>query len=69
MNTEKDTCQKFGTSVIFQKEITQCSPHCKIYPDPNDWFNDDDDCCGLVKDEQNLPKDIEGRSEYQNGAL
>jgi hypothetical protein len=24
MNTEKDTCQKSGTSVIFQKEITQC---------------------------------------------
>lgn len=66
MNTEKDTCQKSGTSVIFQKEITQCRecPHCKIYPDPDpdDWFNDDDEkaCCGLVKDEQNLPKDIEG---------
>ena len=28
MNTEKDTCQKSGTSVIFQKEIMQCSPHC-----------------------------------------
>ena len=26
MNTEKDTCQKSGTSVIFQKEITQCVP-------------------------------------------
>lgn len=50
-------------SVIYQKEITQC-PHCKIYPD--DWFNDDDEkaCCGLVKDEQNLPKDIEG-SPYE----
>lgn len=33
MNTEKDTCQKSGTSVIFQKEITQCSPHCRIDPD------------------------------------
>lgn len=32
MNTEKDTCQKSGTSVIFQKEITQCRecPHCRI---------------------------------------
>lgn len=33
MSTEKDTCQKSGTSVIFQKEITQCSPHCRIAPD------------------------------------
>lgn len=33
MSTEKDTCQKSGTSVIFQKEITQCSPHCRIDPD------------------------------------
>lgn len=31
MSTEKDTCQKSGTSVIFQKEITQ--PHCRIAPD------------------------------------
>lgn len=30
MSTEKDTCQKSGTSVIFQKEITQCSPHCRL---------------------------------------
>lgn len=36
MSTEKDTCQKSGTSVIFQKEITQCSPHCRIAPDPDD---------------------------------
>lgn len=36
MNTEKDTCQKSGTSVIFQKEITQCSPHCRIAPDPDE---------------------------------
>ena len=45
MNTEKDTCQKSGTSVIFQKEITQCRecPHCRIAPDPDDWFNDDDE--------------------------
>lgn len=40
MNTEKDTCQKSGTSVIFQKEITQECPHCRIAPDPDDWFND-----------------------------
>lgn len=35
MSTEKDTCQKSGTSVIFQKEITQCRecPHCRIAPD------------------------------------
>lgn len=33
MSTEKDTCQKSGTSVIFQKEITQCS---LIAPDPDD---------------------------------
>lgn len=40
MSMEKDTCQKSGTSVIFQKEITQCRecPHCRIAPDP-------DDCC------------------------
>lgn len=45
MSTEKDTCQKSGTSVIFQKEITQCRecPHCRIAPDPDDWFNDDDE--------------------------
>lgn len=38
MSTEKDTCQKSGTSVIFQKEITQCRecPHCRITPDPDD---------------------------------
>lgn len=36
MSTEKDTCQKSGTSVIFQKEITQCSPHCRIAPDPDE---------------------------------
>lgn len=37
MSTEKDTCQKSGTSVIFQKEITQCRecPHCRIAPDPD----------------------------------
>ena len=47
MSTEKDTCQKSGTSAIFQKEITQCRecPHCRIAPDPDpdDWFNDDDE--------------------------
>lgn len=43
MSTEKDTYQKSGTSVVFQKEIKQCSPHCLIVPDPNDWFNDDDE--------------------------
>lgn len=35
MSMEKDTCQKSGTSVIFQKEIKQC-PHCLIAPDPDD---------------------------------
>lgn len=24
MSTEKDTCQKSGTSVVFKKEIKQC---------------------------------------------
>lgn len=48
MNTEKDTCQKSGTSVIFQKEITQCSPHCRIAPDPDDWFNDEKALCKEV---------------------
>lgn len=35
MSMEKDTCQKSGTSVIFQKEIKQCRecPHCLIAPD------------------------------------
>lgn len=30
MSTEKDTYQKSGTSVVFQKEIKQCRecPHC-----------------------------------------
>lgn len=44
MSTEKDTYQKSGTSVVFQKEIKQC-PHCLIVPDPNDWFNDDEALC------------------------
>ena len=43
MSTEKDTCQKSGTSVVFKKEIKQCRecPNCIIYPDsdPDDWFN------------------------------
>lgn len=32
MSTEKDTYQKSGTSVVFQKEIKQCRecPHCLI---------------------------------------
>lgn len=34
MSTEKDTCQKSGTSVIFQKEITQCN--CRIASDPDE---------------------------------
>lgn len=36
MSTEKDTYQKSGTSVVFQKEIKQCRecPHCLIVPDP-----------------------------------
>lgn len=35
MSTEKDTYQKSGTSVVFQKEIKQCRecPHCLIVPD------------------------------------
>ena len=45
MSTEKDTCQKSGTSVVFKKkkEIKQCRecPNCRIYPDPDDWFNDE----------------------------
>lgn len=38
MSMEKDTCQKSGTSVIFQKEITQCRecPHCRIASDPDE---------------------------------
>lgn len=42
MSTEKDTYQKSGTSVVFQKEIKQCR-ECPHVPDPNDWFNDDDE--------------------------
>ena len=47
MSTEKDTDQKSGTSVVFQKEIKQCRgyPHCLIVPDPNDWFNDEKALC------------------------
>lgn len=43
MSTEKDTYQKSGTSVVFQKEIKQCRecPHCLIVPDPDP--NDDDE--------------------------
>lgn len=54
MSTEKDTYQKSGTSVVFQKEIKQ---HCLIVPDPNDWFNDDDEKA-LCKESEN--KLIEG---------
>ena len=45
MSTEKDTYQKSGTSVVFQKEIKQCRecPNCRIYPD--DWFNDEKAFC------------------------
>lgn len=52
MSTEKDTYQKSGTSV--QKEIKQCRecPHCLIVPDPNDWFNDDDEKA-LCKESEN----------------
>lgn len=59
MSTEKDTYQKSGTSVVFQKEIKQCRecPHCLIVPDPNDWFNDDDEKA-LCKESEN--KLIEG---------
>lgn len=49
MSTEKDTYQKSGTSVVFQKEIKQCRecPNCRIYPDPDpdDWFNDEKAFC------------------------
>ena len=47
MNMEKDTYQKSGTSVVFQKEIKQCRecPHCLIVPDPNDWLNDKKALC------------------------
>lgn len=36
MNMEKDTYQKSGTSVIFQKEIKQYREclYCLIVPDP-----------------------------------
>lgn len=31
--------------VEFKKKITQCRecPNCRIVPDPDDWFNDDDE--------------------------
>ncbi len=31
--------------VEIKKEITQCRecPYCRIVPDPDDWFNDDDE--------------------------
>ena len=31
--------------VEIKKEITQCRecPYCRITPDPDDWFNDDDE--------------------------
>lgn len=33
--------------VEIKKEITQCRecPYCRIVPDPDDWFNDDDENC------------------------
>lgn len=33
--------------VEIKKEITQCRecPYCRIVPDPDDWFNDDDELC------------------------
>lgn len=53
MSTEKDTYQKSGTSVVFQKEIKQCT-HCLIVPDPDP--NDDEKA--LCKESEN--KLIEG---------
>lgn len=61
-----DTCQKTGTSVVYQKEISQCRecPYCEILPDPDsrDWFNGDDEkaCCLAIRDETGYPKHIEG---------
>lgn len=66
MSMETDTYQKTGTSVVYQKEISQCRecPYCEILPDPDscDWFNDDDEkaLCLAVKDERGFPKYIEG---------
>lgn len=61
MNMEKNTYQKSGTSVVSKKEIKQCRecPHCLIVPDPDpeDWFNDDDEKALCKKSENKL---IEG---------
>ena len=38
MSTEKDTCQKSGTSVVFKKKKKKLSSveNALIYPDPDD---------------------------------
>lgn len=45
--------------VEIKKEIIQCRecPYCRIVPDPDDWFNDDDEKA-LCKESEN--KLIEG---------
>lgn len=44
--------------VEFKKKITQCRecPNCRIVPDPDDWFNDDDEkaLCKETGDEDML---------------
>lgn len=47
MSTEKNTCQKSGTSIVFKKEIKQCKecPHCLIVSYLNDWFNNEKALC------------------------
>lgn len=36
MSTEKDTCQKSGTSVVFKKKKLSSVENALIYPDPDD---------------------------------
>ena len=44
--------------VEFKKKITQCRecPNCRIVPDPDDWFNDDDEkaLCKETGDRSNM---------------
>lgn len=53
MSTEKNTCQKSGTSVVFQKELSSCRecPNCRIYLDidSDDWFNYNDEAAFCEK--------------------
>lgn len=52
MSTEKDTCQKIWYQCNIPKKklrsVGKC-PHCRIAPDPDpdDWFNDDDEKSAL----------------------